>query len=122
VLTALALASLLGWAMMALGALAAAAEAVERRRLRRVWAEVAVTDAVHREFGALVAPAVSRRPWGGWTVALAVGPSDLAAAGRLAAIARHVLAPDRVPVRVVLLPTDGEGAGRGHAPVRHRAA
>jgi hypothetical protein len=47
--------------------------------------QVALTDAIHRELGAVAAPVVSRRPGGGWLVSMAV-PLDRP--GTTAAIVR----------------------------------
>lgn len=122
VLTVLALGALLAWATGLALALASLAELFDRRRLRRVVAQVAVTDAVHREVGALVAPVVSRRLGTPWTVSMALGSRELPAAGRLTAIARRVLGRDGAPVRVVLLPRDPEEIRPAAARVRARAA
>ena len=42
---------------------------VQRRRADVIARQIAVTDAIHREFGAVVAPVV-RRAGGGWRVTL----------------------------------------------------
>jgi hypothetical protein len=55
---------------------------LERRRAETVTRQIEVTDAIHREFGAIVAPTV-RRARGGWRVVL---PMDV----RLAEAARVV--------------------------------
>jgi hypothetical protein len=34
--------------------------------------QIALTDAIHRELGAVVAPSVVARPWGGWRVLIPV--------------------------------------------------
>ena len=55
---------------------------VERRQDRRDLQrdqQIMLTDAIHWEFGAVVAPVVSRRPGGGWRVSMAV-PIDQPAA------------------------------------------
>jgi len=44
----------------------------ERRRDACVARQVALTDAIHRQLGAIVAPVVTRRLGGGWRVAIAV--------------------------------------------------
>jgi hypothetical protein len=44
---------------------------LRRREDDRIYRQIAVTDALHRELGAVAAPAV-RRDWlGGWTVSAA---------------------------------------------------
>jgi hypothetical protein len=105
--TVLALLSLLAWTLLVLLALAAFAETRARRRWRRAVAQVRVTEAVDRELGTIAAPVVARRPGGAWTVSIALGPRELAAAGRLTAIARSVLGEDGTPVHVVIEPTPG---------------
>ncbi len=45
---------------------------VERRRAEAVARQIALTDAIHRELGAVVAPCVTRRPWGRWRVSIVV--------------------------------------------------
>ena len=48
------------------------AESVSVRRDARNARQIALTDAIHRELGAVAAPMVSRRPGGGWLVSMAV--------------------------------------------------
>jgi hypothetical protein len=69
-------------------------ERVQRRRLRVVARQVAVTDAIHREFGAVVAPVVRKRPWGPWTVVMTLPREGWPLAGSLAAIAHDVVSAD----------------------------
>ena len=45
---------------------------VERRRAAVIASQIELTDAIHREVGALVAPWVMRRPGGAWRVRIAV--------------------------------------------------
>jgi hypothetical protein len=40
------------------------AERLQRARRARIACQIAVTDAIHRELGAVVAPSISTRPWG----------------------------------------------------------
>lgn len=93
--------------LVALAGLLAIADRLHRRRLRVVARQVAVTDAIHREFGAVVAPVVSKRLGGPWTVLMALPPERWAMAGSLAAIAHDVVTAgngrDR-RIRVVLTP------------------
>ncbi|MGH7309418.1 MAG: hypothetical protein ACREK6_12050 [Candidatus Rokuibacteriota bacterium] len=96
--------------LLVLVGLLAVADRLQRRRLRVVARQVAVTDAIHREFGAVVAPVVSKQ-WGGpWTVLMALPPERWAMAGALVAIAHRALATGSrrdARVRVVLtLPTE----------------
>ena len=39
-------------------------ERLQRGREVRVAQQIAVTDAIHRELGAVVAPSMAKRPWG----------------------------------------------------------
>ena len=48
------------------------ADAVSARNEARYARQIALTDAIHRELGAVAAPVVSRRPGGGWLVSMAV--------------------------------------------------
>jgi hypothetical protein len=106
-LSAVAWLSLLGWITLVAAALARLTDGLEQRRLRRIAAEVRVTDAVHRVLGAIVAPTVTKRPNGPWTVTMALAPQDLTRAGRLAEIARDALGPRHNRLRIVFVPRTG---------------
>jgi hypothetical protein len=67
-LKAVALLSLLGWATLLAAIIAHVVDGLERRRLGRVVAEIAVTEAVHGVLGAIVVPTVR-------DVAASPGPS-----------------------------------------------
>lgn len=45
---------------------------IQRRREERVARQIALTDAIHWELGAIAAPTVTRRSGGGWRVSIAV--------------------------------------------------
>lgn len=93
--------------LLVLVGLLASADRLRRRRQRVIARQVAVTDAIHREFGAVVAPVVSKRLGGPWTVLMTLPPERWAMAGSLAAIAHQVVSTgDRRNgcVRVVLTP------------------
>ena len=66
-------------------------DVLQRRRATTVARQIEVTDAIHREFGAIVAPTV-RRARGGWRVVL---PMDarLAEAARIVELAAVTLGP-----------------------------
>jgi hypothetical protein len=64
---------------------------VERARLEVVRRQMMLTDAIHGEFGAIVAPVLAKRGSGRWRIFMALSPQDLALAGRLTAIAHQVL-------------------------------
>jgi len=63
-----------------------AAGRIEQRRNERYAKQIALTDAIHRELGAVAAPTLHRRRGGGWTVTMAVPfdqPSTVAALLRI---------------------------------------
>src|SRR5205823_4838991 len=88
---------------------------VERRRAAVIARQIELTDAIHREVGALVAPWVMRRPGGAWRVRIAVPferpavVEPLVAGARLAARAVAWLRRLRRRERQVPL-TDARGA------------
>jgi hypothetical protein len=80
-LTALAvLLSVVGW--------------LERAREARIARQVGVTDAIHRQLGAVVAPVVTRRIGRGWRVAIAVPFESPAIVGRVVALAHAAMLRD----------------------------
>lgn len=101
-LIVLTLALLVGWVTLLAAAVARVIDAFDRRRLRRVVAQIRVTDAVHGALGPIVAPTVSRHRGEPWTVAMGLRPRDFAMAGRLVELAEQALGPEDGPVRVVL--------------------
>jgi hypothetical protein len=122
-LVALAVASSLP--LLILGGLLMLAEWTDRRRQRVILRQVTLTDAVHREFGAIVAPVVEKRPGGPWRAVMALPPSRLPAAARLAAIALEVLGTDdlrRQPVEVVFRPWEEDPPRPARSADRLRAA
>ena len=58
--------------MAGLAALLVVIKRTERARETRIARQVALTDAIHRELGAVVAPVVTRRFGRGWRVGIAV--------------------------------------------------
>ena len=103
-LTAVALVSLIGWATLLAAGLARLVDGFDRRRLRRVAAQVRVTDAIHGVLGAIVAPTVAKHPGRPWTVTIGLRPRDLGVAGRLAEIACQSLGADGRSLRIVFVP------------------
>ena len=73
---------------------------VQRRRAVVVTRQIEVTDAIHREFGAIVAPTV-RRARGGWRVVLPMEAGRPEAA-RVVELAALTLGRD-VPVEVAVV-------------------
>jgi hypothetical protein len=100
-LTGLALVALVAWAALLAAALALLVDGLERRRLRRVAAQIRMTDAVHGALGAIVAPTVSRQRGDPWTVTMGLGPRDFRVAGQLVELAEQTLGRDGGPVRIV---------------------
>ena len=84
------------------------ADVLQRRRAVVIARQIAVTDAIHREFGAVVAPTVrrTRRGWhprGGWRVTLPLDPRHPSAA-RIVELASATLGPVAVVEVVVVAP------------------
>jgi hypothetical protein len=83
---------------------------LRRREDDRIFRQIAVTDALHRELGAVAAPEV-RRDWpGGWTVSAAVPFEQEEAVAAVARIVHEFFVafyPKDVPrLRVLLIPRD----------------
>src|SRR5512137_975435 len=75
---------------LAVWGLLALARARERRRGARVFRQIALTDAIHRELGAAAAPEV-RQTWSGeWVVSVRVALSPEAIVGTIARIANDL--------------------------------
>jgi hypothetical protein len=102
-LTALALVSILGFAVLVASGMTMLVDGLERRRLRRLTAQARVTDAVHRVLGAIVAPTVTRTG-NRWIVTMRLDARERASAGHLSEIAREALEPEGAGVDVVLTP------------------
>ena len=86
------------------------AQAVERRRERCVSRQIALTDAIHRELGAVAAPEVRRTWTGEWVVSMRLALSRESTVGTIARITsdlfRRLDNRDSPRLRVVLLPLD----------------
>src|SRR3989442_2116946 len=85
---------------------------VERRRAAVIARQIELTDAIHREVGALVAPWVMRRPGGAWRVRIAVPFERPAVVEAIVAVVRRTV-PGRCHLR--LNPPDNV-VGRGPRP------
>jgi len=87
---------------VALVALLKVVDLVQRRRAAVIVRQIEVTDAIHREFGAIVAPTV-RRARGGWRVVLPIDTRhpDIARVVELAAL---TLGPHATVEVVVVAP------------------
>jgi hypothetical protein len=93
----LTVATAIAFASLALAApliLLGLAGRVQRAREERVERQIAVTDAIHRELGAVVAPVVTRRGRNAWKVAMAAPFDRPVAVGRILAIAYDVVAAE----------------------------
>ena len=94
-------------------ALLRVAGAVERRRRHRVTRQIALTDAIHRELGAAVAPEVRRTWTGEWVVSVRLALSRESTVGTIARITgdlfRSLDGGAAPPVRLVLRPLDEQG-------------
>ena len=76
---------------------------VQRARADVVARQIAVTDAIHRELGAVVAP-VMRRGWRAWELRMAMPLERPNLVAPVLAVAHHALAHYDRPVRIVLVP------------------
>ena len=92
-----------------------------RRNLRQeaIRRQIALTDAIDGQLGAIVSPLVRKPLWGPWEVQIAMPPSHPAAAGRILAIVNEVLAGNegmsQDAYRVVLAPRVEDARGmHGH--------
>lgn len=90
---------------VAVAALLLLAQALERRRAERMARQVAVTEAIHRELGAVVAPVVDKPVLGPWRLRLPVPFERPALIARVLAAAGPELP---APVQVVLVPRTGQ--------------
>src|SRR5919201_1659727 len=88
----------------AVGGLLLVAERIRRARERVIARQVAITDALHHELGAVVAPTVAKRPWGSWRVVIPVAADQPALAGQVLTVAHRALAGSPTRVSIVLLP------------------
>jgi hypothetical protein len=105
--TAAALLVLVGWVTLVGATVGWVVDVIEGRRLGRLAAQVHVTDAVHGQLGAIVAPTVAKHLGRPWTVTMGLEPGDFAIAGRLAEIAHDTLGRAVGGVRIVFVPRPG---------------
>jgi hypothetical protein len=80
-----------GVPLAAVIALLVVAGRAERAREQRFACQIAVTDAIHRELGAIVSPLVKRRRAGAWELAIAVPFDRPGLVATVLAIAQRVL-------------------------------
>jgi hypothetical protein len=93
-LTAVAVLAVLLSPVAVLVALLMAAEARQRARARVIARQIMLTDAVHAELGALVAPVVQKRAFKPWRVTFAMPAGHTRETGQLISIAARVLADE----------------------------
>jgi hypothetical protein len=103
-LTALALVSLVARATLLAAALGRLVDALERRRLRRVAAQVQVTEVVYHALGAVVAPTVTWHREQPSTIRMGLRPRDFRLAGQLVELVGRALGPMGDRVRIVFTP------------------
>ena len=81
------------------------ADFVSARREARLARQIALTNAIHRELGAVAAPVVSRGPGGGWLVSMAVPLDRPGTTAAIVRITERMFARDGVdPLRILLTP------------------
>lgn len=88
------------------------ATALERRRAQVVARQIALTDAIHAELGAVVAPIVRRGRRGRWIGVLALPPRH-PEIGRMVGIAQAMLGP---AAEIVLVAQEPVPAHRRRTP------
>ena len=83
------------------------ADFVSTRREASHARQIALTDAIHRELGAVTAPVVSRRSGGGWLVSMAVPLDRPGTTAAIVRITERMFARDGGvdPLRILLTPT-----------------
>ena len=94
--------------LLAVAVLLRVADHVARRRDVRVARQIALTDAIHRELGAVAAPFVSRRFGGGWLVRMTAPLDRPGTTAALVRIAERQFASDAGTsrLRILLLPSE----------------
>jgi hypothetical protein len=113
-LTLAAVIVLIALPALALGGLLALVTRWQRARARVIEQQIALTDAIHAELGAVAAPVVVKPVFGPWRVTFAVPFGRPALVERLVVITSRVLASaSPAGVRIVLMP---------RADVRHARA
>jgi hypothetical protein len=87
---------------------------IQRARAEAVALQVAVSDAIDREFGSIVAPRVKRWLWGPWEIIIAVPFERYDMIGKMFTLAYRASSlsnPDRF--RFVLTPRDASSSCAG---------
>jgi len=89
------------------------ANSVSARRELCVARQITLTDAIHRELGAVAAPVVSRRLGGAWLVRMAVPLDRPGTTAAIVRITERMFARDGDmghPLRILLTPAAGRAA------------
>jgi hypothetical protein len=97
----------IGFIVAVLGGALVLAGRRDRTRALVIARQVMLTDAIHRELGAVVSPVVEKQTFGRWQVHVSVPVERPAIVGRIVAIAESVLGTERVAaggLRIVLTP------------------
>ncbi len=95
-----------------------------RRREEAIKRQIALTDAIHWQIGAVVSPVVENPLWGPWRIRIAAPLGQPAVVGTILAVTQAVLsageATDSNRYRIILTPaldrTSEEQDGRGRKP------
>jgi hypothetical protein len=104
-LTLIAVVILVALPVVALIAVLALVSRVQRSRTRVIEQQIALTDAIHAELGAVAAPVVVKPMFGPWRVTFAVPFARPALVEQLVVITTRVLASvSPAGIRIVLTP------------------
>jgi hypothetical protein len=110
--------------LLAVGVLLELAAWRDRRRQAGIARQIALTDAIAGELGAIVAPVVTPALWGPWTVRIPVPFSRPLTVARILAITHRALAriPDGYEIVLVSQEEPVRRQVSGTAPAHARAA
>jgi hypothetical protein len=89
---------------LAIAALLLLSQRMQRRRAERTARQVAVTDAIHRELGAVVAPVLEMPVLSPSRLLIPVPFDRPVLVGRVLAVAQRALEPGARPEQIVLVP------------------
>jgi hypothetical protein len=90
----------------------------ERVRVAAIEWQIALTDAIAEELGAVVAPVVRRGLWGPWRVEIPVPWARVTIVGRVLTTAHRVFSRTRRPYELVITPQDEPTPARVSAGAR----
>ncbi len=98
------------------------ADRIARRREHVLGRQIALTDAIHRELGAVAAPVVRRRLDGRWRITMAVPLDQPGVTAALVRIVEQMFLRDQSRFGIVLTPRDARSTavdGRWRSRARH---